>query len=68
MTTLTLHIDNPAIIPSLRKVLSALEGVTIARPTRTKAETPNKTTMKAINDDKAGKTYKASSVDDLLKK
>lgn len=66
MTTLTLHIDNPAIIPSLRKVLSALEGVTIARPTRTKAETPNKTTVKAINEAKQGKTFKASSVDDLL--
>lgn len=68
MTTMTLHIDNPAIIPSLRKVLSAIEGVTIAKQTRTKAETPNKTTIKAINDAREGKTFKASSVDDLLKK
>ena len=63
---MTLHIDNPAIIPSLRKVLNAINGVTVIKTTRKKVETPNKTTMKAINDDKAGKTFKASSVDDLL--
>ena len=31
-----------------------------------KVEVPNKATVKAINDVKAGKTFKASSVDDLL--
>ena len=34
--------------------------------TSSKTEVPNKTTLKAINDVKTGKTFKASSVDDLL--
>ena len=36
--------------------------------TSSKTEVPNKTTLKAINDVKAGKTFKASSVDELLYK
>ena len=31
MTQLILNIENPAILPSLKKVLSALEGVSIAK-------------------------------------
>lgn len=32
MTQLVINIENPAILPSLKKVLSALDGVSIARP------------------------------------
>ena len=53
MTTMTLHIDNPAIVPSLRKVLSALDGVTI---TKTKYEdVPNDVTLAAMREAKSGK-------------
>ena len=69
MTTITLQIHNPSILPSLRKVLGAIEGVVIL-PQRGKSlvstDVPNATTVKAIRDVKAGKTIKASSVDDLL--
>ena len=52
MTTMTLHIDNPAIVPSLRKVLSALEGVTI---TKTKHEdVPNDVTLAAMREAESG--------------
>ena len=44
-----------------------IRGVASVRVAKSsKAETPNKTTIKAINDVRAGKTFKASSVDDLL--
>lgn len=69
MDTLTLKIDNPAIIPSLRKVLSAIDGVVILPQRRSKSKTadvPNATTLKAIKDVKEGRTFKASSVDDLM--
>ena len=68
MNTMTLQIDNPSIIPSLRKVLNAIEGVVILpqRKATAAADEPNATTVKAIKDVRSGKTYKASSVDDLL--
>lgn len=68
METITLNISNPTIIPSLKKVLRSIEGVAIV-PQRRKTmvtDVPNATTVKAINDVKAGRTYRASSVDDLL--
>lgn len=68
METITLNISNPSIIPSLKKVLRSIEGVAIV-PKRRKSiatDVPNAATIKAINDVKAGRTYKASSVDDLL--
>lgn len=75
MTTMTLHIDNPAIIPSLRKVLSALEGVTIAKPERTRtrktkvADIPNDATISAMQEIENGKDageVKLESVDSFI--
>lgn len=68
METITLNISNPAIIPSLKKVLRSIEGVAIVPQRRRTiaSDVPNATTIKAINDVKAGRTFKASSVDDLL--
>ena len=65
---MTIQIDDPSIIPSLRKVLGAIEGVVVLpqRKKGIKTDTPNATTLKAIKDVKEGKTFKASSVDDLL--
>ena len=68
MTTMTIEIENNSILSSLKKILDAIDGVRIVKSCRTttKADEPNATTIKAINDVKAGKTYHASSVDDLL--
>ena len=52
MTTMTLHIDNPAIVPSLRKVLSALEGVTIAKTKHD--DVPNDVTLEAMREAESG--------------
>ena len=52
MTTMTLHIDNPAIVPSLRKVLSALEGVTIAKTKHD--DVPNDVTLAAMREAESG--------------
>lgn len=63
MTTMTLHIENPSIVPSLRKILGALDGVTVEMKkgtcrTRKVAETadiPNATTISAIEELESGK-------------
>lgn len=34
MTQLTINVENPSILPHLKKILNALEGVSIARPKR----------------------------------
>ena len=68
MNTITLQIENQSILPSLKKVLGALEGVTLlsARKTAARKAALNSTTIKAIKAVKAGKTFKASSADDLI--
>ncbi|MCR5068503.1 MAG: hypothetical protein K6A78_01645 [Prevotella sp.] len=68
MNTITLQIENQSILPSLKKVLGALEGVTLlpARKSAAKKNALNSTTIKAIKAVKAGKTFKASSADDLI--
>ena len=69
MKTITLQIENQSILPSLKKVLCALEGVTLltSRKSASKTDALNSTTIKAIKAVKAGKTYKASSADDLIR-
>lgn len=37
MTQLILNIENPAILPSLRKVLNAIDGVSIAKSVKKKS-------------------------------
>ena len=58
MTTITLNIDNPSIVPSLRKILNALDGVTIAKTTsKRKCKTvddPNDTTIAAMREIESG--------------
>ena len=58
MTTITLNIDNPSIVPSLRKILNALDGVTIAKTTSKRknktADDPNDTTIAAMREIESG--------------
>lgn len=63
MTTLTLHISNPGILPSLKKVLSALDGVSIAETSH-----KEKTGLdKAQEDVEAGRLISYSSKEELFK-
>ncbi len=60
-------LEENAVVSDIKKALKMIRGVASVRVANpSKAEVPNKTTIKAINDVKAGKTFKASSVDDLL--
>lgn len=63
MTTLTLHVSNPGILPSLKKVLSALDGVTIAETTRKKKSGLDK----AQEDVEAGRLISYSNKEELFK-
>lgn len=65
MTTMVIQIENSSVLSGLKKVLNAMEGVTILKSTKT-TSTPNSATIKAIKDVKAGRTNKATSVDDLI--
>ena len=56
MTQLVLNIENPAILPSLKKVLSALEGVSIAKNTNKSLNKKKRTGLdEALEDVKAGR-------------
>lgn len=56
MTQLALNIENPAILPSLKKVLSALEGVSIAKNTNKSLNKKKRTGLdEALEDVKAGR-------------
>ncbi len=61
MQQVTLNIENPAIWPSLRKVLGAIDGVSIV-PSRRRSGIEE-----ADEDIRMGRVYKADSVDDMFK-
>lgn len=68
MSTITIQVENNSVLNGLKKILSVMEGVTIisSKKSVTDQDRLNATSLKAIKDVKAGKTHKASSVDDLL--
>lgn len=68
MSTLTIQVENNSVLNGLKKILSVMEGVTIISTKKSVSDQDklNSATIKAIKDVKAGKTYKANSVDDLL--
>ena len=61
MQQITLNVENPSIMPSLRRVLNAIDGISIV-PTRRK-----KGIEEAEEDIRKGRVYKADSVDDMFK-
>lgn len=62
MEQVIINVDNPSILPSLRRILKALDGVTIVSSKKTK-----KTGIEEAEDDiKAGRVYKADSVEDMF--
>lgn len=56
MTTMTLQIENSSILPSLRKVLGLIEGVTISnarrRTDKKVSDIPNEITLAAMEEAK----------------
>ncbi|MBQ3949493.1 MAG: response regulator [Bacteroidales bacterium] len=61
MQQITINVENPSIMPSLRRVLNAIDGISIV-PTRRK-----KGIEEAEEDIRKGRVYKADSVDDMFK-
>lgn len=63
MTQITINVEDASMVPHLKKILSALKGVSIA-----KSKTKTKTGIEEAYDDiKAGRIYHADSTDDLFK-
>ncbi len=63
MTQLTINIEDKSIVPHLKKILNAIEGVSIV-----KSSTEKKCGLEeALDDVKAGRVHYADSVDDMFK-
>ncbi len=65
MTQLTINVENQSILPHLRKILNALEGVSIA-PAKRKRKLSG--IEEAYEDIKAGRVTHCDSVDDMFQK
>lgn len=64
MTQLTINVEDKSILPHLKKILSAIEGVSIAKPIRKK-----KTGLEmALDDIEAGRVTYYESAEDMFKK
>ena len=62
MTQLTINIEDKSILPHLKKILGAIEGVSIAKP-----EKKRKYGLEvAYEDVKAGRTRQAENVDEMF--
>lgn len=66
MTQLVLNISDPSVLPTLRKVVKAFNGVTIARPAKEKKAKCG--LDEALEDVREGRVYSAESTDDLFMK
>ena len=62
MTQLIINIEDKSILPHLKKILSAIEGVSIV-PTKKKKKCGIE---EALEDVKEGRVYSATSVDDMF--
>ena len=63
MTQLTINIEDKSILPHLKKILNALEGVSIAKPERKKKCGLDE----ALDDVKAGRVSYYESAEALFK-
>ncbi len=63
MTQLTINIEDKSILPHLRKILNALEGVSIAKSGKKKKCGLDE----ALEDVKAGRVKRFESMEDLFK-
>ena len=63
MTQLTINIEDKSILPHLKKILNAIEGVSIAKPAKKKKSGLEE----ALDDVKAGRVHRYETVDDMFK-
>ena len=63
MTQLTINVEDKSILPHLKKILNALEGVSIAKPVRKKKSGLDE----ALEDIKAGRVKRFESMEELFK-
>jgi len=65
---LEITLEENAVVSDIKRAMKMIKGVASVRVIKAKSSATelNETTIKAIEDVKAGKTYKTSSVDDLL--
>ncbi len=64
MTQITINIEDPSIVPHLKKILSAINGVSIARPA---LKTKKSGLDEAYEDIRAGRVHRAENADQLFK-
>lgn len=64
MTQLILNIENVKILPSLKKILGAIEGVSIAQSKNVKRKSG---LDEALEDIEAGRIYHAESAEEMFK-
>lgn len=64
MTELILNVENESILPSLKKVLSSLTGVTVKKTSKRKKGSLEM----ALEDIEAGRVYSAKDGSDLIRK
>lgn len=62
MTQIILNIEDKSLLPGLRKILSNLNGVTIAKTTTTRKGTLSR----AVEEVRSGKLTKVNSVTELM--
>lgn len=69
MAQLILNIEDKSILPSLRKVLAAIPGVSIVRSVSNKKKNTEAMTSyeKAMDDVRNGHVYEYGSLDDFIK-
>ncbi len=65
MTQLTINIEDKSILPHLKKILNAIEGVSIAQPE--KKQKKRSGLEKAMDDVKNGRITRYDSPEDLFK-
>ena len=63
MTQLIINIEDKSILPHLKKILNAIEGVSIAKPSKAK----KCGLEEALDDVKAGRVHSYESVDEMFK-
>ena len=64
MTQITLNIEDKSLIPGLRKILSNIKGVSIAKTPRTRKGTLSR----AVEEVRKGHLTRVDSIEDLMKK
>lgn len=64
MTQITINIENKAIVPHLKRILNAIDGVSIARPEKKRKKSGLE---EACDDIKAGRINSYESSEELFK-